>query len=512
MLIDDPEALAAQRQALTSLPCDAETGAYDASSGAIRALKQRTKSDPALAQVLATASTPAPLYPPLVRPLVEAWAMTSLETNAGRPIVSPWLRGWVDSEVQTTIVWRTYLPRRQDGSAGTKKETTAFLEAAPVHLSETLQGETWRVLQWVTARAEAAQQRAKRATHGVEASEVTEEKIEAIGLNEVVAFVDPGDGKWQPRTLAELVPHHGDNRAKTALERLISEATVVLDARLGGLSGNGLLDDAADEVVTTADGDGAWLGTASGAEVVGFRVRELRLSSDTATAEPTWQERARFVVQRTPTGEPLRVLCVDKWNDAAMEEDRSLMKHNQSLAQHQSWAEQRALSLAQRLGLPREGELARALALAAKLHDEGKRAARWQEAFNAPKDGVYAKTRGPINQARLDGYRHELGSFLDAREHAEVAALSPELRDLVLHLIVSHHGFARPVIGLAGVDRRPPTMLKADAAEIAERFSRLTESWGPWGLAWWEAVLRAADQQASRDNDSAAGTATSGRA
>ena len=27
------------------------------------------------------------------------------------------------------------------------------------------------------------------------------------------------------------------------------------------------------------------------------------------------------------------------------------------------------------------------------------------------------------------------------------------------------------------------------------------KKWGPWGLAWWEALLRAADQQASRDND-----------
>jgi hypothetical protein len=33
------------------------------------------------------------------------------------------------------------------------------------------------------------------------------------------------------------------------------------------------------------------------------------------------------------------------------------------------------------------------------------------------------------------------------------------------------------------------------------------QHWGPWGLAWWEALLRAADQQASRDNDAADSTA-----
>ncbi len=512
VVIADPEAVATQRAALVALPRNVETDTYDGSPAAIRALKLQAKSDPTLAAKLAAATTPAPLYPPLVRPLVEAWAMTSLETNAGRPIVAPWLRGWVDPDVQTTIVWRQHLPRRQDGQAGAKKETAAFFEAAPVHLSETLQAETWRVLQWLIARAEAAKQRTKTAGSETIAAGDGDAAaaIAPIALDAVVAFIDAGDGDWQPRTLAQLVPHKGDNRAKEQLERLVSDATVVLDARLGGLSANGLLNDGADDAVTTADGDGVWLAKSSAAETVGFRVRELRLTDDSATSAPNWQERARFVVQRTPTGEPLRVLAVEKWRQAVMEEDRSLMKRNQSLAQHQSWAELRASSLARRLGLGRDS--ASALALAAKLHDEGKRAARWQEAFNAPKDGVYAKTRGPINQARLDGYRHELGSFLDAREHPEVAALTPELRDLVLHLIVSHHGYARPVIGLAGVDRRPPTLLRGDADEIAERFARLTEVWGPWGLAWWEAVLRAADQQASRDNEDEASAPNSGEA
>ena len=39
------------------------------------------------------------------------------------------------------------------------------------------------------------------------------------------------------------------------------------------------------------------------------------------------------------------------------------------------------------------------------------------------------------------------------------------------------------------------------AREVALRFDRLQRQWGPWGLAWWETLLRAADRQASRDND-----------
>jgi CRISPR-associated endonuclease/helicase Cas3 len=101
----------------------------------------------------------------------------------------------------------------------------------------------------------------------------------------------------------------------------------------------------------------------------------------------------------------------------------------------------------------------------------------------------------------LDGYRHELGSLWYAEEDERLLALREDQRDLALHLITAHHGFARPVIGTRGCDGVPPSMLEERATEIALRFARLQARWGPWGLAWWEALLRAADQQASRDND-----------
>ncbi len=70
----------------------------------------------------------------------------------------------------------------------------------------------------------------------------------------------------------------------------------------------------------------------------------------------------------------------------------------------------------------------------------------------------------------------------------------------MLHLITTHHGFARPTIGTTGCENAPPSVLDDKATEIALRFARLQHRWGPWGLAWWEALLRAADQLASRDN------------
>jgi CRISPR-associated endonuclease/helicase Cas3 len=136
------------------------------------------------------------------------------------------------------------------------------------------------------------------------------------------------------------------------------------------------------------------------------------------------------------------------------------------------------------------------------LHDEGKRAERWQRAFSAPREGrPYAKTRGPVNVRLLDGYRHEFGSLSYAEEDPEFQSLSADRQDLVLHLIAAHHGNARPTIGVRGCDQAPPSVLEARAREVAMRFARLQRRWGPWGLAWWEALLRAADQQASKENE-----------
>ena len=148
------------------------------------------------------------------------------------------------------------------------------------------------------------------------------------------------------------------------------------------------------------------------------------------------------------------------------------------------------------------------LATAARLHDEGKRASNWQRAFRAEHDakkfkidGPLAKTRGPINQAVLGGYRHEFGSLPYAKNDPQFEKLSNDLQELVLHLIAAHHGYARPVIATEGCEDAPPSKLEERAWKVALRYARLQKRWGPWGLAWWEALLRAADAQASHDND-----------
>ena len=102
------------------------------------------------------------------------------------------------------------------------------------------------------------------------------------------------------------------------------------------------------------------------------------------------------------------------------------------------------------------------------------------------------------SQRTLAGYRHELGSLLhlEAREEL-LAGLEPEQRDLLLHLVLAHHGRARPTVPIDGCDEAPPFALRRKQQEAAERFIGLQERWGPWGLAWWETLLRACDFRAS---------------
>jgi len=459
---------------------------FDASPAALAKLKQEADRDAELKKLFDAATTPPPLRPALTRALIDAWSLTSLEEHTGRPAIDPWLRGWKDDPPQTSVVWRAHLPIRSGGSRPTRNEIEAFFEAAPPHASEILETEAFRVLKWLRVRGRNVLDRSKSGEEGLP------------GLDDIVAFVLAPDGAlrgglWLGDLPVGEARAGQETKSNEELESGLRGAMLVVDARLGGLK-DGLLEHGHVDSPQTADDGSDWIGEG----VVRFRLR-FAAAGDPLVADPIWRERLRFAAEVSDEGEVRRWLIVDKWrHDAATEEDRSSARP-QLLEEHQSWAEGRACVLAKRLGLDAIYE--RVLSVSAALHDEGKRASRWQRAFNAPPGRPFAKTRGPIDYALLDGYRHELGSLPRAEADERLKQLPSELQDLVLHLIATHHGFGRPVIGTSGCDDAPPSVVEERAARVALRFARLQRRWGPWGLAWWEALLRAADQQASRDND-----------
>ena len=204
----------------------------------------------------------------------------------------------------------------------------------------------------------------------------------------------------------------------------------------------------------------------------------------------------------TTEGDAISWLIVSKRRDPGESEDaRAVARKAQRLDKHRQWAEKEARRIADALGLPAADKAM--LAAAARHHDDGKAAPRWQRAFGAMREGgPYAKTTKAPNQHVLNGFRHEFKSVLDAEKKGLDSVDRADARfDLALHMIAAHHGHARPAISVEGYDDLPPSEAEAAAHAIAMRFARLQREWGPWGLAWWEALLRAADQAASRRLD-----------
>jgi CRISPR-associated endonuclease/helicase Cas3 len=156
--------------------------------------------------------------------------------------------------------------------------------------------------------------------------------------------------------------------------------------------------------------------------------------------------------------------------------------------------------LAERIGLP--NDIVEALAAAGFWHDKGKAREWWQKAvgnFDEFDTKPIAKSdKNSFDHSFNQGYRHEFGSLVEALEDEEIKAHTH--RDLILHLIASHHGYARPHFPERAFDRNQPNPLNRRIAhETMLRFNRLQRRYGWWQLAYLEAVLKAADAMASRD-------------
>lgn len=464
-----------------------EDRALDGSPAALSALRASAGA----AAVIERASTPAPLYPALTRALVDAWAMTSLEQHTGRPEVGPWLRGWPEEPEppQVCVIWRAHLPVDDAGCVFSGRSMELFLDAAGPHLSERLEVELWQVQEWLSTRAKTLPDKMPRLLDG-------DEVVRPLWTDDVVAvLVNDADGRGRALKGSDIVA-----ASKRELESWLRGCTVWVHSRFGGLSADGLLDEDADVPVL----DVTEVDTKEQSRPVPFKVSRVDALNVPEPAEG-WRNEAALALKRTDEG-VVAWLVVSSLisQQAESEEGRSSAQRAQWLSEHQAWAEQAARTLAQALKLPHVH--VEMLAAAAHVHDEGKQADRWQRAFHAPDGGrpPYAKTVGRPDVALLDGYRHEFGSLPYAEANPRVQALPSELRELCLHLVAAHHGAARPLIRTDGA-AEPPTRAVARAREVALRYAALSEQWGPWGLVWWESLLRAADQQASRRNDQEGG-------
>ena len=226
----------------------------------------------------------------------------------------------------------------------------------------------------------------------------------------------------------------------------------------------------------------------------------------------------RNEVPRLPVEQPLGEALSDEFDEL------SLGPVAVELDRHSRAVGDRARTLADRIGLP--DDLLDVVERAATQHDIGKADARFQRWLDPQREEGPLLAKSDIPRHRWErmrivsgwprGGRHE---ELSARLARAWLALTPEWgtplqRDLLVHLVVSHHGKGRPLVppatdgttgSVSAVVSGVSVTADADLAMIdweqPGRFRRLQAQLGPWGLALLEAIVIRADHAVSAGVD-----------
>ena len=212
----------------------------------------------------------------------------------------------------------------------------------------------------------------------------------------------------------------------------------------------------------------------------------------------------------------------------AIDDDSRSQAAWQSLREHGERTATELQRLLAALNCPVPASCVQSLQTAARRHDWGKAHHVFQKACEpADLQEIWAKAPRMRPYAR-PGFRHELASAL--------ALMHTGHDDLAVYLAAAHHGkirlslralpnesppqdveggtqdlrrFARGIVDgdtLPPADGLPEVVLSlacmelgysAEGASWAERMSGLLETWGPFRLAFWEALVRIADWRAS---------------
>jgi CRISPR-associated endonuclease/helicase Cas3 len=472
-----------------------------ASSDRVQALRDYVKAnqngDPRLGGF-----APSPTILPVSDILFDAWALTSATRPLaklelpGRPPVAEYLHGVEDEKQRETHVgWRAEVqPFARVGVAAT--QIGDLLDDYPLKPHELLRDATYRVQDELHELAQ--------------------------GQQELTVWVIDPDDTVRVLTLGDLVKKDDKKRY---VENL-SGRTVVLPPAAGGLTETGTLSGSARHDPERGYDVAGLLRPASGVPLVRLLVSvseadqtyrllapALDIPADFSFSLDGEPERERL---RHAFPEPFPAMRAAYRLDLRDPEDADgpvsylLLKpeaHSKqlksvpawpSLERHLSGVQGFAGSVGARLRLSADVE--RAVRLAAGWHDLGKDRGVWQRgAGNVPKAEPVAKTLHGRPPENLNGFRHELASLIDVSFDPAYAATfaqqSEDCRELVLHLIATHHGRGRPHFPVkeASDPERPDTAAQSIVAEVPRRFARLQRKYGRWGLAYLESLLRAAD-------------------
>ena len=474
------------------------------------------------------ATAPRASAPLLLRTHMDAWTQTNPE-----PIVQPsvaWFLHGIDRNrpADVSILWRW-------------DRSPEALRLVPPRQAEYLQVPVDAATAWLSGSDEVDVADVDMAGTEVDAKSSSkilaagwvrwagfDENPERIGPNDIrpgdVLIVDPTKGgltagTWDPSSPMS-VTDLGD-AAQLAYRR---RATLRLDPRLTDTAPPAVPNDDVDTDVPARRRIEEWLKESVDTDVPpGWRGESAkRLLDNGFHTVPIGLDDADLdagyyvlVERHSETRNPV----VDPATLDGSDEVASRTGTGVTLHHHLEGVGERAGRIAKQLGL--DGPFVADLRLAGRLHDIGKVDRRFQDQliggdpveFELRRDTPLAKSLPEARPVRRypAGMRHEMASLAMIASSADVLGTAYD-KDLVLHLVGTHHGWGRPLPPVVQ-DTEPQTLsykfdghsmhVNSDLAEsslaldMADRFWRLVARYGYHGLAWLEAILRLADHQQS---------------
>jgi CRISPR-associated endonuclease/helicase Cas3 len=434
--------------------------------------------------------------PALTQAVLDDLAMTSKYPKTGaRPDVGRWLHGSVEeAAVYIELAWRRELDWITDLEGAIR-----LLDAFPISPRETARcplNEAVDVLRRVCER-------------------VAEDSALGGRVMVVSRF-----GETTARALHKL-PHDEEE-----MRGLIHSSMIVLPTSAGGYDGRfvdpaakGPVDDVAEEAQLTTRARRRRLWVKSGRVMAGdnspgadeqlfvdIETTEEELLGEVGTAAKTLLGSGWLLIEAV--GNAHIGVIVARADRRAIEEaeddDASLGFHRDVLLdRHHCDARKNAEELCSKL--PLTDEIRKVVVQAAGHHDLGKDRPWWQRAVGRIDRPPVAKSRQSRTDHKINrGYRHELGSVADLEAVSEIKELDKTcsgLADLCLHLVAAHHGHGRPSFRAEAMGPLRTDAMKQAFHTTATRFTQMQATYGWWGLAWLEALVKAADVLASREEE-----------
>jgi CRISPR-associated endonuclease/helicase Cas3 len=435
--------------------------------------------------------------PPALTPAVlDDLAMTSKHPEQGaRPDVGCWLHGSIDeAELYVELAWRAELDLITDPDGAAR-----LLEAFPVSARETARCPLREAVELLGAI------RARSLKESAMGSRVVLVTRYGATTGQSLRWLPEGEGE---------------------LRRLLHNALIVLPCSVGGYDGR-FVDPASRSQVADIADDAQ---PSSRARRRRLWVRSGRVSVATDVAASAHADPRLMIDVDTDEDEliaeaakPASLLLGAGWHlvecagnarsgvlvaregrraiEEAEEDDASLgFQEPVLLDRHLCDARSKAETLCECLQLP--VELRTAVVAAAGNHDLGKDRPWWQRAVGRVHKPPVAKSgRTRFDHGLNRGYRHELGSVADLPDGDSLASVEPSIVELCLHLVAAHHGHARPGFRAEAAGPLSTAAIKEAMSATAARFARTQAMYGWWGLAWLEALVKAADSLASDEEE-----------